>query len=578
MSEVYLSNYYLPTRKEDPADAEVSSHRLMVRAGMIRKLSSGVYSMLPLGLRVQARVNNIVREEMNRAGGMEVRLPIMQPRSLWEQTGRWSVYGPEMMRFKDRKDAEYGLGPTHEEVITDLIADEVDSYRDCPLIFYQIATKFRDEIRPRFGVMRSREFEMKDAYSFHADEDEARETYRKMETAYRRIFDRIGFNYRQVEAATGAIGGSLSHEFMVLAETGEDAVLSCTDCDYAANREKASGLVSESHPEAGEDVKELEEFPTPGVETIEDLLEIDPEASPERQVKTMVYMIDGRPTAFLLPGDYDLNETKIAEESGVEIEGMSPGEIYDAFGAHPGSLGAVNLSEASNEVQVWADLALKERYNLYTGANRDGYHYRGVKVERDLEIDRWCQVRLSKPGEGCPHCESGQLEEQRGIEVGHIFYLGDKYSSALKAEITTATGSSQPMIMGCYGIGTSRIIAAAIEQSHDEQGIIWPQSIAPFDLYILPISWQDERQREVSERLAEKFSNLGYEVLVDDRDVSAGVKFNDSELIGIPYRLTLGRSLENDEVELLIRSTGETEEVPLEDIVDRLKELKAQGE
>ncbi len=578
MSMIFLSDYYLPTRKEDPADAEVVSHKLMIRAGMIRKLSSGVYSMLPLARRVQRKVNNIVREEMNRAGAMEVRLPIMQPRELWERTNRWAVYGPEMMRFKDRKETEYGLGPTHEEVITDLVADEVDSYRDCPLIFYQIATKFRDEIRPRFGVMRSREFEMKDAYSFHADEDGARQTYREMEQAYRRIFDRIGFNYRQVEAATGAIGGSLSHEFMVLAETGEDVVLNCSDCNYAANREKASGQPVESPPESGEEPQELEEFPTPGVETIEDLLEVDPEAIPARQVKTMVYRIDGRPTAFLLPGDYDLNETKIAEQSGAKIEGMSPGEIYDAFGAHPGSLGAVNLSEASDEVQVWADPALRNRHNLYTGANRDGYHYCGVNVDRDLKIDRWCQIRLSQAGEGCPQCESGVLEQQRGIEVGHIFYLGDKYSSALGAEITTAEGSSQPLIMGCYGIGTSRIIAAAIEQSHDEQGIIWPESISPFDLYILPISWQDKRQREVAQRLAKNFSKLGYEVLVDDRDVSAGVKFNDSELIGIPYRLTLGRSLENNAVEMLIRNRAETEEVPLEKIIERFKELRGKGE
>ncbi len=573
MAKTKLSNYYLPTRKEDPKEAEIISHKLMVRAGMIRSLSRGVYSFLPLGKRVQHKIDRIVREEMDRAGGLEVELPIMQPRDLWEQTGRWEVYGPEMMRFEDRHENEYGLGPTHEEVITSLISDEVDSYRDCPLLFYQIATKFRDEIRPRFGIMRCREFKMKDAYSFDIDEAEARKSYDKMEAAYRRIFDRIGFDYRQVEAATGAIGGSRSHEFMVLAGNGEDSILHCPACDYAANQEKARGVFSADLPEAGSEVKELEKFPTPDVKTIEDLLEIDSDAIPKRQVKTMVLRVEDTPTALLLPGDYQLNETHLGEITGGEWEEMSPAEIAEAFGAHPGSLGAVNLDWADPEVRVWADPALKGRFNLYTGANEDGYHFRGVSMERDIEVDRWVQLRLSGPGESCPRCEEKSLEKQAGIEVGHIFYLGTKYSKALEAEVRMDSGENKPLIMGCYGIGNSRIMAAAIEQSHDDQGIIWPPAIAPFDVYLLPINWENDAQRTKTREFAEKLDQLGLEVVIDDRDVSAGVKFNDSELIGIPLRVTLGRSLKEGRVELTRRAENETEEVPVEDCLDKIKEF-----
>ncbi len=564
----YLSNYYLPTRKEDPRDAEIVSHRLMVRAGMIRKLSSGVYSFLPLASRIQHKIDNIVREEMDRIGGLEVKLPIIQPRELWEKTGRWELYGPEMMRFKDRRGAEYGLGPTHEEVITDLLSYEVDSYRDCPLLFYQIATKFRDEVRPRFGIMRSREFSMKDAYSFHADEEDARKSYREVEAAYCRIFDRIGFDYRKVEAATGQIGGSLSHEFMVLADTGEDLILYCDSCSYAANQEKAEGTVV--MPEE-EPARELEKFPTPGVKTIDDLIKIDSEALPERQVKTLVYRSGDRPLVLLLPGNYQLNEAAVEEQAGGPLSEYSEAEIKQLMGAYPGSLGAVKQDAAIKNLQVWADPSLKGRSNLYTGANIDGYHYRGVDVGRDLKIDRWCQLRVSIAGEQCGRCGNGKLQEQRGIEVGHIFYLGDRYSRSLDADITMDDGQKKPMIMGCYGIGTSRIMAAAIEQSHDDNGIIWPRSIAPFDIYILPISWANDQQRKQAEEFARIFEKQGYEVLVDDRDVSPGVKFNDSELIGIPLRITLGRALEQGLVELTDRATGSTREIPVEQCLEQVE-------
>ncbi len=571
MSVTNLSEYYLPTRKEEPREAEIISHKLMLRAGLIRRLTRGVYSYLPLGWRVLKKIEDIVREEMDRAGAMEVLMPIIQPRELWEKTGRWDVYGPEMLRLKDRHEGEYGLGPTHEEVITDLVADEVDSYRDCPLLFYQIATKFRDEIRPRFGIMRGREFNMKDAYSFDVDEEAARETYRRMEEAYCRMFDRIGLEYRQVEADTGAIGGTLSHEFMVPADNGEDEILTCDSCGYAANREQAEGKVEKEFPEEDESEKELEKFPTPGVETIEDLLEIDENALPGRQVKTMVMLVDDIPTALLLPGDYQLNETKLSQVAGGPVAEMSPAEIAAAFGAHPGSLGAVNLDRANEEVRVWADPALKGRYNLYTGANEDGYHYRGVSLRRDIEVDRWVQLRLIKPAEKCVQCE-GNLEQQSGIEIGHIFYLGTKYSEALEATVQKPDGVIEPLVMGCYGIGTSRIIGAAIEQSHDEQGIIWPPAIAPFHVYLLPVNVENEEQMAAARKVAAGLDSRGVEVLVDDRDESVGYKFNESELIGIPVRITFGRDLSDGNVEFYSRLNGNQEIIPLEGCVEKVVE------
>ncbi|MFB6345802.1 MAG: proline--tRNA ligase [bacterium] len=565
MTVRYLSRFYLPTRKEDPQEAEIPSHRLMIRAGMIRRLTQGVYTYLPLAKRVIQKIEKIVRHEMNRAGAQEVLMPILQPRELWEETGRWDDYGPEMMQLEDRHDREYGLGPTHEEVITDLVSDELTSYRDLPVNLYQIATKFRDEIRPRFGVMRSREFIMKDAYSFDASEEEARESYDQMETAYRRIFDRIGFDYSQVEAATGAIGGSLSHEFMVPAESGEDTILYSEETDYAANQEQAEGIAPEPsyEPRSNPDV---EQFETPGVKSIEDLTDIDSRAVPERQIKTLVYRIDGRVTALLLPGNYELNEVKLDQRADDSVEELTDGEIAEIFGAHPGSLGPVGVD---NEVQIWADPSLKGRKDMYTGANEDGYHIGGVCVDRDVTVDEWVPLRVVQEGDLDPNGES-VLKAQPGIEVGHIFYLGTKYSEAIDATVTGEDGTEIPMIMGCYGIGVSRIMAAAIEQSHDDQGIVWPPAIAPFDAYVLVIGWDNEDRRSVGEDIANELSDQGLDVLVDDRDASAGVKFNESELIGIPYRITVGRDVEQDEVEFYKRSTGESENVGVENAVSHL--------
>lgn len=570
MTVRYLSDFYLPTRKEDPQEAEIPSHRLMVRAGMIRRLSQGVYSYLPLARRVLDKIETIVREEMNASGAQEITMPILQPRDLWEKTGRWDDYGPEMMQLEDRHEREYGLGPTHEEVITDLVTDEVSSYRDLPLNLYQIATKFRDEIRPRFGVMRSREFIMKDAYSFDASEEDARESYDTMEATYRRIYDRIGFDYEQVEAATGAIGGSLSHEFMVPAESGEDTILYCEETGYAANQEQADGTAPEPTWDAREN-PEVDDFETPGVESIEDLTEVDSRAVPERQIKTLVLRIDGTPTALLLPGNYELNEVKLDRHADGPVEEMTGGEIHELFGAHPGSLGPVGIP--SDDVRIWADPALEGRRDMYTGANEDGYHIGGVCMDRDVDVDRWVELRVVEPGDLDPTGEH-ELKAQRGIEVGHIFYLGTKYSEALDATVTDENGEAIPMIMGCYGIGISRIMGAAIEQSHDDQGIVWPPAIAPFDAYVLVIGWDNDTRREAGERIASELSDRGLDVLVDDRDASAGVKFNESELIGVPYRVTVGRDLEDDEVEFYRRSTGESDNVPVDAVVDHLLDVR----
>jgi len=567
MSVVHLSDYYLPTRKEDPQEAEIPSHRLMIRAGMIRRLSRGIYSYLPLALRVLEKIKTIVREEMNRGGGQEVLLPIMQPRELWEETGRWEVYGPEMLKLQDRHEREYGLGPTHEEVITELVAEEVSSYRDCPILLYQVATKFRDEIRPRFGVMRSREFIMKDAYSFNATEQGAIKSYENMDETYQRIFDRIGLNYEKVEAATGAIGGSRSHEFMVMAETGEDAVLFCEACGYAANQEQAVGTMPKDRTGWNGNERSLEEFETPGIKTIEELVEIDDKATPERQIKTMVMEVEGKPTALLVPGDYDLNETRLEAEANNDVAQMTPGEIEEVFSARPGSLGAVQLD--NEEIQVWADPALRGGSDLFTGANRDGYHYRGVSVERDIDVDRWVLLRKVKEGDLCEQCQQ-PLVEKRGIEVGHIFYLGTRYSEDLGAEIQGEDGALEPLIMGCYGIGISRIMGAAIEQGHDQQGIIWPPAIAPFHLYLLMTDPEDKQQQDAVRKLRGELSQFDLDLVIDDRDESVGYKFNESELIGIPYRVTLGRDLDQGRVEWTERRTGETEVIPLDSVTDQL--------
>ncbi len=569
-----LSRYFLPTLREDPAEAEVVSHKLMLRAGMIRRLASGIYSFLPLGLRVLRKVENIVREEMNRAGALEVLLPLVQPAELWRETGRWDRFGKELLRFKDRKDHDFCLGPTHEEVITDLVRREVRSYRDLPLILYQIATKFRDEIRPRFGLMRGREFIMKDAYSFDVDDRAAEESYRLMYETYERIFTRCGLRFRAVLADTGAIGGSESHEFMVLAETGEDLIATCPKCGYAANLEMAEALCPEGEDEEPE--KPLEKKATPGVKSVEEVagfLGIPP----SKLVKTLLYLVDGQPVAVLIRGDHELNEVKLRRALGAEQVEMADAETVERLTRAPvGFAGPVGLSG----VKIVADLAVRPLKNFVTGANEADAHYVNVNHPRDFKIEAFYDLRNVTQGDRCPRCAT-PLELTRGIEVGHVFKLGTKYSQTMGATFLDEKGRERPMVMGCYGIGVSRTVAAAIEQNHDEHGIIWPLSLAPFQVVLLTLGAEEEMMR-LSENLYQALEEAGLEVLWDERDERPGVKFKDADLIGIPYKLVVGKRFKKEGmVEVKERRTGETRAFGPEEavrfLISQVREILGQG-
>ncbi|NPB09946.1 MAG: proline--tRNA ligase [Thermodesulfobacteria bacterium] len=560
-----LSRYFLPTLREDPAEAEVVSHKLMLRAGMIRRLASGIYSFLPLGLRALRKVEKIVREEMDRAGALEVLLPLVQPAELWRETGRWDHFGKELLRFKDRKDHDFCLGPTHEEVITDLVRREVRSYRDLPLILYQIATKFRDEIRPRFGLMRGREFIMKDAYSFDVDDQAAEKSYRLMYETYERIFNRCGLRFRAVLADTGAIGGSESHEFMVLAETGEDVIASCPKCGYAANLEMAEAVSREAEEDEAE--KPLERKATPGVKSVEDVAAFL--GVPARKlVKTLIYLVDGRPVAILIRGDHELNEVKLRRALGAEQVEMADAETVERLTQAPvGFAGPVGLSG----VRVIADQAVRGLKNFVTGANEADAHYVNVNHPRDFEIEAFYDLRNVTEGDLCPRCGT-PLELTRGIEVGHVFKLGTKYSEAMGATFLDEKGRERPMVMGCYGIGVSRTVAAAIEQNHDEHGIIWPLSLAPFQVILLTLG-TDEDLMQVSENLYRALEAEGLEVLWDERPERPGVKFKDADLIGIPYKLVVGKRFKKEgQVEVKERRSGETRTFSPEEAVNFLKD------
>ena len=564
------SELFLPTVKEAPAEAEIASHKLMLRAGLIRKLASGVYDYLPLGLRVLRKVEAVVRAEMNAAGAQEVLLPGVQPSELWKESGRWEVYGPELLRFKDRHAREFCLGPTHEEVITDLVRREVKSYRQLPVNLYQIQTKFRDEIRPRFGVMRSREFIMKDGYSFHADEPDAERTYGRMYEAYKRIFGRLGLRFRAVEADTGPIGGSFSHEFMVLAQTGEDLIVTCTGCDYAANLEKAECPPPSDHKV--EPPEELKRVATPGKRSVEEVCGFLGVA-PARLVKTLLYVGPQGPLAVLVRGDHEVNEAKLRSYLKVEAVGLASAETIEKLtGAPVGFAGPVNL-----KVPIVADISLKGQQNFVAGANEADTHYVNVNFGRDVPVPQFVDLHVFTPVERCPRC-SGPVEFIRGIEVGHVFKLGTKYSQAMKAVFLDAEGQERPMIMGCYGIGVSRIIAAAIEQNFDAEGIIWPAPMAPFDVVIVPTNYALPDIREAADRLHGELESAGLSVLLDDRDERAGVKFKDAELIGIPLRVTLGpKGLVKGEVELKARAGGEVIAVPLEEAAARVRQSVAEA-
>jgi prolyl-tRNA synthetase len=561
------SQYFIPTVKETPSDAEVISHKLMLRAGMIRKLAAGIYNYLPLGLRSIRKVEQIVREEMNRAGAIELLMPAVQPAELWKESGRWDFYGKELLRFKDRKDAEFCMGPTHEEVITDLIRKEVRSYRQMPINLYQIQGKFRDEIRPRFGLMRGREFIMKDAYSFDVNEAGGDVSYSKMYKAYRRIFERCGLRFRAVEADTGSIGGTSSHEFMVLADSGEDAIVSCSACEYAANMEKAETKQKEASEHA--DPRPLEKVSTPCQKSIEDVASFL-DVSSTQVVKTLVLLADNEPVIALLRGDYDLNEIKLKNYLGCnEIEMAGDDVVLKVTGAPTGFAGPVALSA---KVKIVADISVKGMHNFVTGANEGDMHLKNVNLGRDFQVTDFADIRNVIVGDACPRCESGTLEIWRGIEVGHVFKLGYKYSKALHATYLDADGKEQTIFMGCYGIGVGRTVAACIEQNNDENGIIFPIPIAPFHCIVSALSAKDDSVKEASEKIYEELMEAGVEVLLDDRDERPGFKFKDADLIGIPLRIVVGaKALADGKVELKERRSGEVEILPISEAIAKVK-------
>lgn len=562
------SKYFIPTHKEAPSDAEVISHQLMIRAGMIRKLTSGVYTYLPLCLRSIRKVENIIREEMNRAGAIEILMPAVQPAELWQESGRWEHYGRELLRFKDRHDREACFGPTHEEVITDLVRKEIHSYKQMPINLYQIQTKFRDEIRPRFGIMRGREFIMKDAYSFDVDEEGANLSYEAMYEAYTRIFERCGLKFRAVEADTGTIGGSYSHEFMVLAETGEDQVINCTGCDYAANLERAEVKPSQTLPEPEvKDLNPIMEVDTPGIKTVEDVTAFL-SVSPSQLIKSLIFVVDGEEIAVLIRGDHELNEAKLKSLLGAQTVELASERVVEKITAAPiGFAGPVGLN-----VKIVADHALKGMRDFVTGGNRKDLHLRNVNMKRDFEVGLFGDLRIITSQDSCPRCGK-KIEFGRGIEVGHIFKLGTKYSQALKAVFLNRQGKEAPIIMGCYGIGVGRTVAAAIEQNHDKDGIIFPIPIAPFEVIILPLQMHDTGVVETAEKIYTELLDIKVDTLLDDRDERAGVKFNDADLLGIPIRVTVGvKGIKGGQVEIKLRSETESFFVPINNAASSIKE------
>ena len=532
--------------KESPAEAEIVSHKLLLRAGLVRKLTGGLYTFLPLGLRALRKVENIVREEMNRAGALEVFMPALQPPAIWARSGRLETAKEVLFHVKDRAQKEWVLGPTHEEVITTLVADEFNSYRQFPVNFYQIQTKFRDEIRPRFGLMRAKEFIMKDAYSFDADDESANASYQRMYDAYARIFERCGLRAIPVQADTGVMGGAHSHEFMVPAETGENEVVYCESGDYAANIEKAASQ-GPAAATPSDDCGVAEKFETPGVKTIEDLAKSFDIAA-ARQIKTLVYIADDKPVIVLLRGDDQLEEAKLGGALGTAtFRAAGDAEIVKALGAHPGSLGAVGVEG----IPVYVDEVLRGGSGMVTGANDDGHHLRNVNIERDITVGEWANLRKVQAGELC--VETGQpLKIRRAIEVGHVFKLGTKYSEALGATFLDENGKSIPSIMGCYGIGVTRTLQAVIEQCHDESGVIWPTSVAPYEVCITALDVEPESEvMKLANRLYDELQAKGVDVILDDRPARPGIKFKDSELAGFPLRIGIGeRSLAKGNVEI----------------------------
>jgi prolyl-tRNA synthetase len=576
---MFWTQTLVPTLKETPAEAEIISHKLLLRAGLIRKLTGGLYTFMPLGLRALRKVEQIVREEMNRAGAMEVLMPALQPPDIWQQSGRYETAKDVLFKVRDRAKKEWVLGPTHEEVITTLVSSEINSYRQMPKNFYQIQTKFRDEIRPRFGLMRAKEFVMKDAYSFDATDDGAQASYRKMYDAYARIFQRCGLKTIAVEADTGVMGGKFSHEFMVPAETGENEVVFCEACGYAANVEKAESGAQSPQPKSPASAtfpapSPLEKFATPGVVTIEALSKAPHSVPAEKQIKTLVYIVEGKTVLILIRGDDQLNEAKLAGALGTgTFRPAEPAEIFLALEAHPGSLGAVGVKDFA----VYADERLRGVSAMTTGANEDGFHLRNVAIDRDVTVTKWADLRTVQACEPCPRCGK-PLKVQRAIEVGHVFKLGTKYSEALRALFLDESGKQQPAIMGCYGIGVTRTLQAVIEQSHDENGIIWPLTVAPYTVCITPLNVAAESEvMKLAQKIYAALTERGVDVILDDRNERPGVKFKDSELVGFPLRVGIGeKSLAKGEVELKPRA-GALQAVKADEAVTKVVELIAKS-
>ncbi len=566
------SQLLIPTLREVPADAEIASHKWLLRSGLARQLASGVYTYLPLALRVIHKIQAIVREEMNRSGAQELLMPTVQPAELWEQSGRWEAYGPELMRLRDRHDRPFALGPTHEEVITSLIRDEVNSYKKLPLNLYQIQTKFRDEVRPRFGLIRCREFIMKDAYSFDTSQEGLDKSFNAMFDAYTRIFTRVGLNFRAVEADAGSIGGTGTYEFMALCEIGEDTIAYSTDGTYAANLEKAEVVYKPSGKQPEGTVPPAEKIHTPGVRTIEQLT-ASLGAAASAIIKSLLYRVDDRFVLVLVRGDHEVNEVKLKNlYDAVDVRLATEEEVRRLVGAPAGFVGPVGI--VSKEVEIIADNYVQDVYDGVAGANEADYHLKHVVPGRDFQVARYADLRNIVEGDDCPR-GGGKIAFARGVEVGHVFKLGTKYSKALGATFLDENGREQLMIMGCYGIGVSRTLAAVIEQNHDENGIIWPVSIAPFHVHVIPINAKVEEQRKVSEQITETLTAAGLEVLYDDRPERAGVKFKDADLIGLPLRITVSDKAQEGHVEVRVRRTGETHEVPVNELTSFARDLLA---
>jgi prolyl-tRNA synthetase len=567
-----FTNYFLPTLKEDPADSDIISHSLSIRAGLIRKVASGIYTFLPLGYKVLKKIENIVREEMNNAGAIEIFMPVVQPAEIWQQSNRWYEYGPEMFKLTDRNGRDFCLGPTHEELITTIAGNDIFSYKDLPVNLYQIQVKFRDEIRPRYGLLRAREFIMKDAYSFAANEDELDKGYDAMYKAYSKIIERIGLKYKIVEADTGLIGGKFSHEFMILAKNGEETIAYCDNCDYAANIENAkfniSGCNNNDSKNTNEEYRKIEEIYTPGIKTIENLVNFLNQP-PEKIIKTIIVKNRGNDVfAFLLAGDRTLNLSKAEKFLKTDLELIN--EENNTYNLPIGFIGPAGLKK---EISVYADYSIKQMSNMIAGANKTDYHFKNINTGRDFEVKEWDNFSYPLPGDLCENC-GNELKYVKGIEVGHIFKLGTKYSEKLNGKFLDKDGMLKPYVMGCYGIGITRMMAAAIEQSHDEKGIIWPESIAPFLINLIVTNINEIEVKKAADNAYDMMLKNKIEVLYDDRDVSAGIKFKDSDLIGIPVKVIFGKKfLKNKIIDIEYRNNTPKTEIKLNELEDFVKNL-----